>query len=145
MSCCSNPYNSLITERGMPYAPYGARPQYPVRPAAPGLTPAQALPTGIPSGPPYGGAPLIPAAPVTPPAEQPPQTVQNPYYTAGYLRKFIGRDVRIEFLIGTGGPLIDRIGRLLEVGASYIVINPFRTNDTLICDLYSIKFVTVYG
>lgn len=145
MSCFSNPYSCLITEREAPYVPHGMTPQYQVQPTIPGVTPTQALPTGIPSGPPYGGAPLITPAPVTPSVAQPPQTVQNPYYTAGYLRKFIGRDVRIEFLIGTGGPLIDRIGRLLEVGASYIVLRPFRTNDTLVCDLYSIKFVTVYG
>lgn len=145
MSCFSNSYSSLNTQREMPYVPYGTTAYYQAQPMVPGVTPAQALPTGIPSGPPYGGAPLITAAPVTPPAAQPPQTVQNPYYTAGYMRKYIGRDMRIEFLIGTGGPLIDRIGTLLEVGASYIVLRPFRTNDTLICDLYSIKFVTVYG
>ena len=52
---------------------------------------------------------------------------------------------RVEFLIGTNGPLVDRIGTLLEVGASYIVLRLYMTNDIIICDLYSIKFVTVYG
>ena len=78
------------------------------------------------------------------PTMQAPQSVQNPYYFAGYLRKYIGRDVRVEFLIGTNGPLIDRTGTLLEVGASYIVLRLIRSDDTQVCDLYSIKFVTVY-
>lgn len=145
MSCFSEPLSSLVTEREMPYVPYGMRQQYQVQPTFPSTIPAQTLPTGIPTGPPYGGAPLITPAPVTPSAAQPPQIVQSPYYTAGYLRRYIGRDVRVEFLVGSSGPLIDRIGTLLEVGVSYIVIRPIRSNDTLICDLYSIKFVTVYG
>jgi hypothetical protein len=53
--------------------------------------------------------------------------------------------MRVEFLIGTSGALVDRIGVLMEVGASYIVIQPFQTDDLLMCDLYSIRFVTIYG
>ena len=141
---CDNSYSSMNTEREAPYNPYGNTIYYQRQPSTPGI-PGMGLPTGISSGPPYVGAPLTGAAPTTQSAVQPPQTVQNPYYTAGYLRNFIGRDVRVEFLIGTGGTLMDRIGKLLEVGASYIVIRPIRSNDTLICDLYSIKFVTVYS
>ncbi len=74
-----------------------------------------------------------------------PSTVQSPYYTAGFLRNFIGCNMRVEFLIGTSGALVDRIGVLMEVGASYIVLQPFQTDDLLMCDLYSIKFVTIYG
>lgn len=145
MPCFRNPHSNLITEREMPYVPYGTASHYQAIPTMPGIIPAQALPTGIPSGPPYGGAPLITAANVTPSAVQPPQIVQNPYYTAGYLRRNIGKDIRVEFLIGTGGPLVDRTGTLIEVGASYIVIRPIRTDDTMMCDLYSIKFVTVFA
>jgi hypothetical protein len=72
-----------------------------------------------------------------------PVTVQSPYYTAGFLRNFIGRNVRVEFLLGTGGTTTDRVGTLLEVGASYIVIQPLLTDDLLMCDLYSIRFVTI--
>lgn len=73
-----------------------------------------------------------------------PTTVQSPYYTAGFLREFIGHEVRVEFLMGTSGALIDRTGTLMEVGASYIVIQPTQTDDLLMCDLFSIKFVTIY-
>lgn len=74
----------------------------------------------------------------------PPTTVQNPYYTAGFLKKFIGRDMRVEFLIGTNGALVDRTGKLLDVGASYIVLQPYLSDDYLMADLYSIKFVTIF-
>ena len=86
------------------------------------------------------GMPLPPTAPADTPS-----TVQNPYYTAGFLRNFIGCNMRVEFLIGTTGALVDRIGVLMEVGASYIVLQPFQTDDLLMCDMYSIKFVTIYG
>lgn len=73
-----------------------------------------------------------------------PTTVENPYYTAGILTRFIGENMRVEFLIGTSGTLTDRIGKLIEVGASYIILQLIETDDLLICDLYSIKFVNIY-
>lgn len=69
--------------------------------------------------------------------------MQGIEYTQGYLRTQIGKNVRVEFLIGTG-MTTDRIGRLLEVGISYIVLQPVDTDDLLMCDIYSIKFVTIY-
>ena len=84
------------------------------------------------------------AMPILPPASDTPTTVQSPYYTAGFLKNFIGRNVRVEFLIGTTGPLVDRVGELVEVGASYIVLRPYMTDDLLMADLYSIKFVNIY-
>lgn len=74
-----------------------------------------------------------------------PTTVESPYYTAGFLRNFLGKNMRVEFLIGTSGALVDRVGVLVEVGASYIVLRPYLSDDLLMCDLYSIKFVTIYG
>jgi len=77
-------------------------------------------------------------------AQQTPTTVESPYYTAGFLRNFIGQSMRVEFLIGTSGALVDRTGELVEVGASYIVLKPVLSDDLVMCDLYSIKFVTIY-
>ena len=73
-----------------------------------------------------------------------PTTVQNPYYTAGFLNQYIGHNMRVEYLLGTNGPLVDRIGRLVEVGASYIVLQPYLSDDLLMTDLDSIRFVTIY-
>lgn len=79
-----------------------------------------------------------------PPAGGTPSTVQNPYYTAGFLRQYIGRDMRVEYLIGTNGPLVDRVGRLVDVGADYILLQPYLSDDLLMTDLFSIKFVTIF-
>jgi hypothetical protein len=142
MSCFFSPNNFYGTER--PNNTLTAPSGFQMQPAT-GMQPVTTLPTGFPTGPSLGGPSLATALQSQTPAIQTPQTVQNPYYTAGYLREHINRDVRVEFMIGTGGPLIDRIGTLVEVGASYIVLRPFRTNDLLMCDLYSIRFVTIYG
>jgi hypothetical protein len=89
--------------------------------------------------------PLAGAMPRTLDGPQTPVTVASPYYTAGFLRNFIGKNVRVEFIVGTAGAVTDRVGTLLEVGASYIVIQPLLTDDLLMCDLYSIRFVTIFG
>ncbi len=80
--------------------------------------------------------PLVPASGM--------QTAANisPKHSQGYLKEHIGQNVRVEFLIGSEGALIDRTGRLVEVGEDYIVLQPFGTDDLLMCDLFSIKFAT---
>ena len=64
-------------------------------------------------------------------------------YTQGYLKSQIGSRVKVEFLIGTN-MLIDRGGTLVDVGISYIIIREIETDDLLLCDIYSIKFVRFY-
>lgn len=64
-------------------------------------------------------------------------------YTQGYLSTQIGARVKVEFLIGTN-MLIDREGTLIDVGISYIIIREVDTDDLLLCDIYSIKFVRFY-
>lgn len=106
--------------------------------------------------------PPIPGTTAGPPATQaspPPPTIQPPPvdfaqepgppvttdigYTQAYLKTQIGKKVRIEFLIGTG-MFTDRIGILTDVGISYVIIKPEGTDDRMLCDIYSIKFVTFY-
>jgi hypothetical protein len=88
-------------------------------------------------------APLVPLVP-TPSPMQEPMSLRNPYQSQGYLQQHIGQNMRVQFLIGSNGPLVDRTGVLVEVGESYIVLQPTNTDDLLMCDLYSIKFVTIY-
>lgn len=64
-------------------------------------------------------------------------------YTQGYLKTKIGQRVKIEFLIGTN-MLVDREGTLTAVGISYVIIREVETDDDLLCDIYSIKFVRFY-
>lgn len=64
-------------------------------------------------------------------------------YIQGFLRTQIGRHVKIEFVIGTN-MFIDREGYLVDVGIDYLIINEVNTDDYLLCDMYSIKFVRIY-
>lgn len=131
-------------------APQQMLPQTMPSPSAAALP---SLPTGVPGGPLVGPVPSMgapgmgmPSAPgVSVPATPggPILTTADPQFVAGYLKTQIGRQVRVEFLIGTTGPLVDRIGTLMGVGVSYILLRPIESDDILMCDLYSIKFVTV--
>ena len=69
--------------------------------------------------------------------------VLNIEYTQGYLKSQIGQKIKVEFLIGTN-MLVDREGTLIDVGISYIIIREVETDDLLLCDIYSIKFVRFY-
>ena len=60
------------------------------------------------------------------------------------MRDNIGQYMDVEFLIGTGG-LTTRSGQLTNVGVSYIVLYDRSKDRYMICDLYSIKFVTIYN
>lgn len=93
---------------------------------------------GVPGQP--GG---LPAPPVDFGPEPAPGVITDIGYTQGWLRTQIGQRVKIEFLIGTN-MLIDREGTLLDVGISYIIIREVDTDDLLMCDIYSIKFVRIY-
>jgi hypothetical protein len=64
-------------------------------------------------------------------------------YTQGYLRSQIGEYVKIEFLIGTN-MLVDREGKLIDVGISYVVLQEPETDNFLMADIYSIKFVEIF-
>ena len=71
-----------------------------------------------------------------------PEILTNPIYTPAFLREQIGKLMRVEFLIGTNN-LVDRIGILQDVGASYILLRSFENDSLVYCDIYSIKFITI--
>ena len=152
----NNMYDEMTPGMQMPYITCGGMPMYQMQMQQPLPT----LPSGVPTGPtptpltpsaaaagaPGAAGPMIPGMQVTaPPGEQSPLTVQNTMFTPGFLATQIGRTMRVEFLIGSTGPLVDRIGTLVAVGASYILLRPIASRDTLLCDIYSIKFVTIYA
>ncbi len=116
---------------------YTPMPMY-VAPYSPPLQPAPFTPQSLPTtedidSTEAGDFEIAPGAPV--------QTDIN--YTQGYLESKIGEYVKIEFLIGTD-LLIDREGILKDVGISYVVLQESGTNDELMADLYSIKFVRIF-
>lgn len=146
MSCCGNttfflrnPNNQFPS--GM-QSPYTSQNQY--HGGAMPTSQMLPLPTGLPTGPAPSQIPPAAVTPTTIGGTVAPQTVMSSQYIPGYLRTQIGQQVRVEFLIGTNGPLIDRIGTLVGVGASYILLRPQDSDDLLMADLYSIKFVTTY-
>lgn len=64
-------------------------------------------------------------------------------FTQGFLQTQVGRYIKAEFVIGTN-MLVDREGTLIKVGTDYILIQEPETDDYLLCDIYSIKFIRFY-
>ena len=64
-------------------------------------------------------------------------------YTQGYLKTQIGKRMRITFLLGTN-LIQDREGILESVGISYLIIKEVDTNIRTLCDIYAIKFVSIF-
>lgn len=73
--------------------------------------------------------------------EGPPPTMDKTYL-AGYLKSNIGKGVRAEFPL-PGGFYIDKSGILRDVGVNYFVLEDFVSKAKIVCDLYSVKFVTM--
>lgn len=71
-----------------------------------------------------------------------PEILTNSIYTPAFLRQQIGKLMRIEFLIGTNN-MVDRIGFLEDVGASYILLRSFEGDSLIYADIYAIKFITI--
>ena len=69
-----------------------------------------------------------------------PEALKNTAYMPAYLSKHLGKLVRVECLLGN--ELHQRIGILMTVGAGFIVLRS-KNNATLVCDLKSIRFVTI--
>lgn len=137
----NGPYNYNQTpQKGNVQSQFNQMPEmgtsfgYPMAPQVPLMQPA--------GGQMAAEMPMTGAAPVD--YETLPTTpVLDIEYTQGYLKSQIGARVKIEFLIGTN-MLIDREGTLTEVGISYVIIREVETDDLLLCDIYSIKFVRFY-
>ncbi len=73
---------------------------------------------------------------------QGPPPVMNVEYIAGFLKQNIGRNVRAEFPLSSGF-YIDKAGILREVGVNYFVLEDYISHARILCDLYSVKFVTI--
>ena len=70
-----------------------------------------------------------------------PPTISDKQYIPGYLTTLIGKNVRAEFVIGTS-QYMDKTGILREVGANYFILEDYITHALIMCDLYSVKFIT---
>ena len=70
----------------------------------------------------------------------PPSTEKG--YIPYYLASNIGKSVRAEFIIGSN-QYADKTGVLSEVGINYFVLHDVNSRTDIMCDLYSVKFVTI--
>ncbi len=73
--------------------------------------------------------------------QQGPPPVMDRLYIPGYLSEHIGQNVRAEFIIGTN-QFVDKAGKIVEVGVNFFVLEDLFTRAHIMCDLYSVKFVT---
>lgn len=75
---------------------------------------------------------------------------QNPtsaFYADSFsdvLMRSIGYYVTCEFLIGTAG-LEQKSGYLYAAGVNFLTLHNVENNQYTVCDLYSVKFVTIHS
>lgn len=50
--------------------------------------------------------------------------------------------MRAEFIVGSN-QYVDKTGVLIEVGINYFVLKDVNSKANIMCDLYSVKFVTI--
>jgi hypothetical protein len=85
----------------------------------------------------------MPAVPMTPGmTREGPPPISEPGYIPYFLRQNIGRNVLAEFIVGTN-MYQDKTGIITEVGVNYFVLRDQNFNADVMCDLYSVKFVTI--
>lgn len=73
--------------------------------------------------------------------DQGPPRLTDINYIPGYLQSIIGQGVRAEFILGNT-IYLDKTGVLKEVGVNYFILEDFISGGLVMCDLYSVKFVT---
>lgn len=76
-----------------------------------------------------------------------PQSPTTAFYADSFsdvLMRSIGYYVTCEFLIGTGG-LEQKSGFLYAAGVNFLTLHNPENNQYTVCDLYSVKFVTIHA
>jgi len=84
----------------------------------------------------------VPAITPMPMTQQGPPPATDPGFIPYYLSSNIGKSVRAEFIVGSN-QYVDKTGILTEVGINYFVLSDPSTRTDTMCDLYSVKFVTI--
>lgn len=89
------------------------------------------------------GFPASGGMPISDMNQQQPISTESMQFLNGFLRSQIGNRVRVEFLVGTN-TYLERSGKLMAVGANYIILQEAMSDDLLVCDFFNIKFVTIF-
>jgi|GEM_PF-1359948 len=93
----------------------------------------------LPKIPPNSPNIRVPLNPLMPPAYSTVIDYEGLQYLNGYLRTQIGRNLQVEFLVGSTN-IIKKEGKLVGVGLNYILLEDSKTGDIMACDFYNIKF-----
>ena len=72
-----------------------------------------------------------------------PISTESVEFLNGFLRTQIGNRVRVEFLVGTN-TYLEKSGKLIAVGGNYIILQEAMSDDMLVCDFFTIKFITIF-
>lgn len=85
------------------------------------------------------------AAPEFPTFNPYPQNTAQAYLDTfqAVLQSSLGEYVVIEFLIGTSN-LTEKSGLLYAVGNNFVTLYDIKNGQYIVCDLFSVKFVTIY-
>jgi len=105
-------------------------------------SPAHQMNPAMPMSPAMPITPIQQSTPMAPITQQGPPPSTERGYIPYYLASNIGKNVRAEFIIGTM-QYVDKVGLLSEVGINYFVLRDVNSRTDIMCDLYSVKFVTV--
>jgi len=123
-----------------PYGPYNALNPYPMPAPISPQTPV--LPPINPATPLSPLIPIYPAQPTYPPMQEGPPPVTESDYIPGFLASMIGRNIKAEFVVGAS-QYVEKTGQLIDVGVNYFVLRDVNSRTLIMCDLYSVKFVTI--
>ncbi len=74
-------------------------------------------------------------------ADNVPETLTNNAFLPAYLIANIGNWARISLLVGDD--IIEVVGEIWMVGASYVILKTLEPNTTIMVDLFSIKMITI--
>ncbi len=70
-----------------------------------------------------------------------PETLTNNAFLPAYLIANIGNWARISMLVGDD--IVEVVGEIWIVGASYVILKTLEPNTTIMVDLFSIKMITI--
>lgn len=88
-------------------------------------------------------SPPIDEEPLPPGFEPPKIPIEDPEKIQGWLKTQIGKYMIIDFIIGTQ-IAVDKAGILTTVGVDYLILQDVRAPIQKVCDLYSVKFITIF-
>ena len=107
---------------------------------ADGLSLLGVPPAGMNAAPCFAAFAAHEKAMLSPPPYETSDMQMAPMYSSGFLHSQIGRLVRVE--VSAGQALTERTGRLIQVGADYILLQNAE-GHTVVCNLDAVRFATV--